>query len=634
MSPGHKTGNRNPETGYQPHPSAPNPPPAPSVGPDLSAPRSPVSGLRFPVSPPAPAFMASEFFLSSRKGSRKPGNQEPNRPHPAFLPGFLASCSSPVLRLLCLFAATLLGPACSKQTPASSSTSADAAAPATPQILRVGQRNEPADLDPARVTLPDEFAILRALLEGLLIPGPTPGADPLPGAAARYEVSADGLVYTFHLRPAARWSDGSPLTAADFVASFRRVLTPATAAPKANVFFGVTNARAFATGQLADFAAVGIRSADTHTLVVTLDQPNPRFPHYVASGPWLPVHLPTVEKHGRKWTAPENFVGNGPFTLAEWRAQQRLVLRRNPRWHSTASVRLAEIHVVRLDSGDTEERAFRAGQIDVTMGVPQTKIDVYARERPADLRRAEMLETRYLSFNTRRPPLDHPAFRRALSLALDRQRIVDRVTRGGQPVAATLVPPALSPPRTTSATDSFHRFDPAAARAAFDASGLTRAALPRLELTAWSPSQVPVLEAIQAMWRETLGLETAIAIRDAKVHLDALATGNYDIGFITAIPDVADAANLLADFVTGAPENYPQLRDAAFDTAFTAALAVADPAARTAALAAAERHLLATGALAPIYFNTKVWLMSPRVRGWQEDGLWSRTWHTLSLDEK
>jgi oligopeptide transport system substrate-binding protein len=538
------------------------------------------------------------------------------------------------LRLLCLFAATLFGPACSKQTPASTSASG------APQILRVGQRNEPADLDPARITLPDEFAIVRALLEGLLIPGATPGADPLPGAAARYAVSVDGLAYTFHLRPDARWSDGSPLTAADFVASFRRALTPATAAPKANVFFGVTGARAFAAGGLADFAAVGIRSPDTHTLVVTLEQPNPRFPHYVASGPWLPVHLPTVEQHGRKWTAPEHFVGNGPFVLAEWRAQQHLVLRRNPRWHSAASVRLAELHFVRLDSGDTEERAYRAGQIEVTMGVPQTKIDVYARERPADLHRVPMLETRYLSFNTRRPPLDNPAFRRALSLALDRQRIVDRVTRGGQPVAATFVPPALSAapvassPPAAARPESFHRFDPAAARVALDSAGLARTALPRLELTAWSPSQVPVLEAIQAMWRETLGLETAIAIRDAKVHLDALATGNYDIGFITAIPDVADAANLLADFVTGAPENYPQLRDAAFDTAFTAALAVADPAARATALAAAERRLLETGALAPIYFNTKVWLMSPRVRGWHEDGLWSRTWHTLSLDDK
>ena len=524
---------------------------------------------------------------------------------------------------MCLSAATLLGTACTKQTPSTASSSA-------PQILRVGQRNEPADLDPARVTLPDEFAILRALLEGLLIPGPTPGADPLPGAAARYDVSADGLVYTFHLRPDARWSDGTPLTAADFVASFRRVLTPATAAPKANVFFGVRNARAFATGQLADFAAVGIRNSDTHTLVVTLDQPNPRFPHYVASGPWLPVPVATIGKHGRKWTAPENFVGNGPFTLAEWRAQQRIVLRRNPRWHSAASVRLAELHFVRFDSGDTEERAFRAGQIEVTMGVPQTKIDVYARERPAELHRTAMLETRYLAFNTRRPPLDQPAFRRALSLAIDRQRLVDRVTRGGQPVATTLVPPALAPAPATT----LHRFDPAAARAALDATGLTRPALPRLELTAWSPSQVPVLEAIQAMWRETLGLETAIAIRDAKVHLDALATGNYDIGFITAIPDVADAANLLADFVTGAPENYPQLRDSAFDTAFASALAVAAPAARAAAFAAAEQQLLATGALAPIYFNTKVWLMSPRVRGWQEDGLWSRSWHSLSLDEK
>jgi oligopeptide transport system substrate-binding protein len=524
---------------------------------------------------------------------------------------------------LCLFMAVLSG--CAKpDSPPASAPSAPA-----PQVLRLSQRNEPGDLDPAKTSLPDEFGILRALLEGLLIPSPN-GGEPLPGAPARYDVSADGLTYTFHLRPDARWSDGTPVTAVHFLESYQRLLSPATAAPKAGVFYPVKNARAFVSGTLADFAAVGIKAPDSRTLVVTLEQPTPRFPHYVASGPWLPVRTDLVAKHGRAWTRPGHLVGNGPFVLTDWRPDQHLTTARNPHWHGAARVRLDGIQFVRLDSGDSEDRAYRAGQVDATMAVPFSKVEVYTRERPGELHRQAMIETRYLSFNCTRPGLRDPRVRRALALAIDRATIVERVLRGGQPVAATLVPPALAGPGATLA--HAFRFDPAEARRLLAEAGHAGGRnLPKFEVTAWSTSQIPVLEAIQASWREELGVEVALATRDAKVHLNALATGDYDIGFITAIPDVADAAQLLGDYVSDAPENYPQWRHAAFDTAFARALTIADPVARTAALRAAEDLLLSESPVAPIYFNTKIWLMSPRVRGWQEDGLWSRCYDQMHL---
>lgn len=509
----------------------------------------------------------------------------------------------------------------------------DQPAAGPPALLRVSNRNEPADLDPAKATLPDEFAVLRAVLEGLLLPGLN-GGEPRPGAASRFERSPDGLTYTFQLRPESTWSDGVPVTSSHFVASFQRSLTPATAAPKAAVFFPVKNARAFATGTLQDFAAVGFRAADTHTLVVTLEQPTPRFPHYVASGPWLPVRTDVVARHGRTWTRPENFVGNGPFTLTEWRADQRIVVKKNPRWHGAAGVRLGEIHFLRFDSGDSEERAYRAGQLDATMSVPSSKVEVYARERPNELHRAPMIETRYLSFNTRRPPLDNEKVRRALALSIDRQKIVERVLKGGQPAAEHLVPDALRSDGAVGAESRPHRFDPAVARQLFAEAGVDPKKLPRFEVTGWSSSQVPVLEAVQAMWRLELGIDIAIAIREAKVHLSSLAAGDYDIAFITAIPDVADAEDLLADFVTGAPENYPHWSNPAFDQLLADARPIADPTARAATLANAERVLLDAAPLTPIYFNPKIWLMSSRVRGWEEDGLWSRCYHTIYFDAK
>ena len=564
--------------------------------------------------------------MSCTRGARWPGDKR--RPYSPEAIGpwyFSASFIARFPRVLLFsFLALSASSGCAKREVTSSSSGST-------QTLRLSQRNEPGSLDPALTTLVDEFAVERTLLEGLLIPGAN-GDKPLPGVATHFDVSPDGLTYTFHLRPEARWSDGEPVTAAHFIAAYRRLLTPATAAPKASVFYPVKNARTFVTGTLADFSAVGFRAADASTLVVTLAEPTPRFPHYVASGPWLPVRADVVAQHGRNWTRPENFVGNGPFLLAEWRAHQRIVVRRNPLWHGAATVRLGEIHFLHFDDGDSEERAYRAGQLDATMSVPSSKVEVYARERPAELHRAPMIETRYLAFNTTRPPLNDVRVRRALALAIDREQIAARVLRGQQTAANRLIPAALD---AGPAPASAHRHDPAAARALLAAAGFAGGNnFPRLEVAAWSKSQVATLEAIQAMWREHLGLEIAIITREGGVHLSSLATGDYDIGFITQIPDLADAAEMLGDFTSGAPENYPHWSDPAFDTALARARPLADPAARTAALRLAEERLLADAPLTPLYFNTKLWLMSPRLRGWQEDGLWSRSYQQVVLEAK
>ncbi len=542
------------------------------------------------------------------------------------------------LRLLCLFAALLTGcskkPAPSTASAASSSPSSappastTAASPSATQVLRLSQRNEPGDLDPATATLPDEFALLRALSEGLLIPGPA-GSDPLPGAATRFEVSGDGLMYTFHLRPNAVWSNGDPVTAADFVASYRRLLTPATAAPKANVFFPVKNARAFVSGQLSDFAPVGIQSPDAHTLVITLTQPNPRFPHYVASGPWLPIHPSTVAKHGRKWTAPGNFVGNGPFVLTEWRPHQRIVVKKNPRWHGAASVRLGEIQFLHFDNGDAEDRAYRAGQIDATMAVPNSKLDVYATERAAELHRVPMIETRYLTFNTKHPALSDVRVRRALIHALDRATLAAKVTRGGQEPAASFLPSTLPLDAATRHEPlAAFPFDPASARRLLAEAGFPEGkGFPKLELTGWANN--PILEAVQQMWRQHLGIEVAILVREGKVHQASLQAGTYDIGFIWEIPEVADATALLGGFVTGSPDNYPQWSDPAYDALLQRLVTTAAPADRARLQLEAAQHLILSAPIAPLYYNTKIWLMSPRLRGWQEDGLWTRNYQAI-----
>jgi oligopeptide transport system substrate-binding protein len=511
--------------------------------------------------------------------------------------------------LLCVFFLS----ACARKNPAPSAESA-------PQVLRLSQRNEPADLDPATATLPDEFFVIRALAEGLVTAGPD-GQTPQPAAAARWEISPDALTYTFHLRPEARWSNGDPVTSGDFIASYRRLLSPATAAPKAPLFFPVKNARAFTTGTVTDFSAVGFTAPDPQKLVVTLEHPTPAFLLYVASGPWLPVHPATVVKHGRTWTQPAHHIGNGPFTLAEWRQQQRIVVKKNPAYRAAATVRLDEIQFLRFDSGDTEELAYRAGQIDVTMSVPVSKIETYARERPAEIFQTPLAETRYLTFNTRRTPLDDPRVRRALSLAIDREKITTLVLRGGQLPATTFLPPSVRvEPDLRAGSPNSNSVSVETAAALLAAAGFPAGKdFPRLELTGWS--QTPVLEAIQAMWKSTLGIDVAITLREAKVHLASLREGTYDIGFINEIPDLADAASSLENFTTGAPGNYPGWSDSRYDALFAPRPLASPPKLEAGA---AEALLLEAAPIAPLYFNTKNWLKSPRVQGWQEDPFWSR----------
>lgn len=549
------------------------------------------------------------------------------------------------LRLLCLFAAIALT-SCSKSPPP---------APAE-KTLRISQRNDPADLDPATATLPDEFFIIRALGEGLVtpapfqisdlrseIPTPSPAATPienrnskienppvLPAAATHWKISADQLTYTFHLRRDALWSNGDPVTAHDFLASYRRALTPATAAPKVSLFFAVKNARAFAAGALTDFSAVGFSAPDSHTLVVTLEHPTPRFLLYVASGPWIPVHVPTIERNGRAWTQPAHHVGNGPFTLAEWRPHQRLVVSKNPRHHAAADIHLDRLAFISFDSGDSEERAFRAGQIDVTMSLPVSKVPVYEQSRAPELHRAPLAETRYLALNTTRPPLNDPRVRRALSLALDRATLVSRVLRGGEHPTTTLVHPSLYAVPTPADLPATPPLSPTEARALLAAAGFSDpATFPRLELSTWTNS--PIVEAIQSMWRTELGIETAIVLREAKVHLAALQSADYDIAFITAIPDVPDAANLLETFRSDSAANYPHWSDSRFDELLARAARTPDLADQTALLREAEAHLLAESPLIPLYFNARNWLMSPRVLNWQTDLLWTRFYHHVDL---
>jgi oligopeptide transport system substrate-binding protein len=539
---------------------------------------------------------------------------------------------------LVLVACVLLALAgCSKHAPAGGD-----------QILRLSQRNEPASLDPQVASLPDEFFVIRALSEGLVLPipdgvGQNP-VDVVPGAALAWETSPNGLVWTFHLRPDGRWSNGDRVTAGDFVATIRRAINPALAPPKAPLFFGLKNAEAFYRGTLADASQVGAAAPNDRTLVLTLEHPVPELLSLAASGPWLPVHAATVaqfgDNRGSPWTRPGNFVGNGPFVLTEWRPHELISVRRNPFFRGATRVHLDGIDFQVYDDENTEERAFRAGQVDVTMTVPVSKIGSYA---PPVLHAQPLAETRFLSLNVRKPPLNDSRVRRALFLAIDRGALVRSVLKGGQQPAETYIPPGLGGYWPALGREGGPAaWDPAtvkispAGRAADEARRLLGEAgfpggrgFPVLEVSTWTAN--PVIEAVQQMWRQELGIETTIVRREAKVHVAALRTGDYAIGFLPAIPDYGDASSLFNELVTGAAGNYPQWSNARYDALVAEAGRTMNAGARLSVYQKAEQILLADLPVVPLYFNSQSYLVAPRVGTWRSDRLWNRFYTEVTL---
>jgi oligopeptide transport system substrate-binding protein len=501
------------------------------------------------------------------------------------------------------------------------------------EILRISQRNEPASIDPHLATLPDEFFVIRALSEGLLVPSPTGGA-PKPAIAESWTTSPDGLTYTFSLRKDAKWSNGDPVTANDFVYSVHRVLSRALASPKASLFFPLKNAESFYTGSMRDFSAVGVHALNDRTLELVLNEPNADFLAIVASGPWIPVHASAIEKSGRMdergtdWTSPQNFVGNGPFRLTAWRPHRDITVQHNPTYYDADRVKLREVRLLAYDNGDSEERAFRSGQIDITMATPASKLASYRTHQPPELHTVPLHEVRYIALNTTRPPLDDRRVRRALSLALNRRAIVENVLQGDQQPALNFISSGLG--GYQPATQLHESFE--------DARRLLREAgfpdgrgFPRLELTTWgvAPAQ---LEAIQQMWWRELKINITIAQREASTHLAALASGDYALAFVNAIPDYDGASNLFNEFKTGQPGNYPRWSNPEFDRLVTKAGREMDPAIRNATYQAAEAILLNDMPVVPLYFNTQNFLVRPSVKNWHADRLWTRFYTDVFIE--
>ncbi len=486
--------------------------------------------------------------------------------------------------------------------------------------LLVGNPAEPQDLDPQLLTAGTEYDIIVALCEGLCVLDERT-SQPEPAAAAAWEVSADGLVYTFHLRPAARWSNGDPLTAQDFVASWRRALTPAFASENAYLLYPLKNAAALNAGRLADFSLLGAEARDDHTLRLTLESPTPYLPALTALPVWFPVNPRVLAKFGAlnerhpAWTRPENFVGNGPFTLTEWTPNARLVATKSPTYWDAARVRLDRIIFLTTESTDVDERNFRAGQVHITAGLPAAKIDNYRATNPAALRTDPFLQAIFLRFNTTRPPFTDARVRRAFSLAIDRDAIANRVLRGGQAPARSFTPPNLAGYTARASVPT----DFATARRLLAEAGFPGGrGLPVLDLQVRNDQAQPkVAEVLQARWKKELGVDLTISQLEQKTWFQNQQNLDYTLAGAGWIGDFVDPVTFLGLFVSGGGNNWTGWADAAYDDLLARAARAPDPAARFGFFQQAEARLLEQAPVAPVFFGVRNYLIHPAVHGWE-----------------
>ena len=472
---------------------------------------------------------------------------------------------------------------------------------------------EPETLDPSIITGQPEGRVVNALFEGLC--AYDENGQAVPGVAERWEVSPDGKTYSFHLRPDAKWSDGSPLTAEDFVASWKRTLTPSTGSQYNYQLYPIKHAQAFAEGKLTDFGQVGVHAADPHTLVVELENPTPYFIQLCAFPTLHPLPVSLIEKLGDDWVKPGNLVGNGAYALESWRINDKIRLRKNPHYWDRANVALETIDVLPISDANVAFNFYASGLADLLMdkglAPPALLEDLKKRE---DFHAAPFLGIYFLRYNCSKGPFTDERVRRAFSLAVDKTRIVEKITRAGELAAPGFVPPGIPGYEGTPGL----AFDPAEAKRLLaeagypDGKGFPNASY----LYSKSELNEAIAVELQSMWRETLGVNVNLARQEWKVYLNSLSLLDYDIARSSWVGDYPDPNTFLDMFLTGGGNNRTGWSSADYDRLIAVAACELNPAQRFAILRQAEDLLVQKAVpVCPIYYYVGIQLYDPEKLG-------------------
>lgn len=485
-------------------------------------------------------------------------------------------------------------------------------------VLRFGNGDEPVDLDAHVVTGVIEHNILMALSEGLTIEDPKTGA-PIPGAAESWDVK-DGRVYTFHLRRNAKWSDGTQVTAEDWRFSYERMLSPKLGSEYAYMLHLIEGAKAFNEGRETDFGKVGVKALDEHTLEITLNCPTAYFLSVLTHFAWWPVPKAVVLKNGAidqrntGWTKAGSFVGNGPFLLTEWKVNEKIVTARNPHYWNAGVVKLDGVEFYPIKDQNAEERIFRSGQLHRTNSTPLAKRAEYAKNQPHLLRKDPYLSTYYYLINTTKKPFDDPRVRRAISLAIDRELICQKLQGGERPARSLVVPGTngfTSSARIEGTVEDARRL---LAEAGFPGGK----GLPSFELLYnTSDNHRQIAEIVQQMLKLNLGVTCTLANQEWKVYMKNRQELNYDVCRAGWTGDYDDPMSFIDLMVSSSGNNHTGWKNADYDRLVADASCQADPAVRNAIFNRAEAMIADHQPIIPLYFMNSVYLLHPRVKGWE-----------------
>ncbi|HEX4618167.1 MAG TPA: peptide ABC transporter substrate-binding protein [Steroidobacteraceae bacterium] len=514
-------------------------------------------------------------------------------------------------------AAVLLPAACSRSG-GPQAGSADSAAQG-PVLVR-GGGPDPDSLDPQKARGAEAQGIVRDLCEGLTTLDKT--AAVAPGVASHWSVSADGRVYTFSLRPEARWSNGERVVAADFVAALRRLVDPATASAYAQYVDVIANTGDIVAGKKPP-DALGVAAPDAATVVVTLAAPAPYLPALLSHPSTCPVHRPTLAGHPESSARPGVMVSDGAFVLKEWVQGSYVLATRNRYYWNDAATRLAAVKYLIIPDENAELARYRSGELHITAVVPRGQFDWIREHLAAELHVSPQLTTYYYGFNLRRAPFkDQPQLRRALSEVIDREKLATLVLRVGELPAYGWVPPGVEG-YTPQAFDYVR--EPVEARIAearrlYREAGYSRTRPLSFEL-AYNAGEVhtKLAVAVASMWKEALGAEVRLRQVEFKSLLQAIDRGDVELFRSSWAGDYNDAYTFAQYLKSDFGLNLPHYRSAAYDALLARAAAEADAARRRALLEEAERVMLADHPLIPLYFYVNKHLVKPAVTGWYDN---------------
>lgn len=489
-------------------------------------------------------------------------------------------------------------------------------------VLRLPMMGEIPTLDPGLAEDSSSIEVVEQLFLGLT-DFDDDTSEVVPELATSWQAGKDGLTYTFKLRKA-RWSDGRPVTAHDLVWAARRNIDPATASPYAYMMYGIRNAEGINTGKIKEVATLGVKALDARTVRFTLRQPAAYFP--AIAGMWMLRPLPrqAIAAHGSRWTDPARMVSNGPYLLDSWKRGNILVLKRNPAYFDADRVRIPEVRYLIIPEATTGMAMYENGELDMLGGgylapplpdMSRIKSDPVLKK---ELRIQPSMCTYYYAFNNARPPFDDARVRKAFSAAIHRKLLIDRIVRGDQQPATTLVPPRVFGAVSPQAGIGIG-YDPRAARKWLAEAGYPggKGFPPVVLMYNTSEGHSQIAQAIQQMWRKVLGVQVRVENQEWKVYLQTIRRVEGPHIFRMAwCADYPDANNFLMEvFHPTKSANSVHWKNAEFAALTEKAQSIQDSAERKRLYARAERILTGEQAvIAPIYFYTSVSLAKPYLK--------------------